>query len=38
MLFKIKVLCVGITLSLCSLLSFAQQINYPPVDKVVADY
>ncbi|NVM65402.1 acetyl esterase/lipase [Mucilaginibacter sp. SG538B] len=38
MLFKIKVLCVGITLSLCSLLSFAQQINYPPVDKVGADF
>ncbi len=38
MLFKIKVLCACITLSLCSLLSFAQQINYPPVDKVAADF
>jgi fermentation-respiration switch protein FrsA (DUF1100 family) len=38
MLFKIKVLCASIALSLCSLLSFAQQINYPPVDKVAVDF
>lgn len=38
MLFKIKVLCTAVVLSLCSLGSFAQQINYPPADKVAADF
>lgn len=38
MLFKTRVLCIAAVLSLCSLLSFAQQISYPPVDKVAADF
>jgi dienelactone hydrolase len=38
MLFKIKVFCVGIVFSLCSAISFAQQINYPPVEKVAVDF
>lgn len=38
MLFKIKILCVGIVCSLCSAILSAQQINYPPVDKVAVDF
>ena len=38
MLFKIKVFCVGIVLSCCALVSFAQQISYPPADQVAADF
>ncbi len=38
MMFKIKVLCTAVVVSLNSLVSFAQQINYPPVDKVAADF
>lgn len=38
MLFKIKAFCTGVVLSLCTLLSAAQQINYPPADQVAADF
>jgi acetyl esterase/lipase len=38
MLFKIKVLCTGVVLSLCSLISFAQQIKYPPIETVATDF
>jgi acetyl esterase/lipase len=38
MLFNIKVFCTGVVLSLCTLLSAAQQINYPPADQVAADF
>ncbi len=38
MLFKIKAFWAGTILVLCSLVSFAQQINYPPADKVAADF
>jgi fermentation-respiration switch protein FrsA (DUF1100 family) len=35
---KIKALCTGILFSISSLVSFAQQINYPPADKAAADF
>jgi acetyl esterase/lipase len=38
MFFKIKILCTVIALSFGTLISSAQQINYPPVDKVAADF
>jgi acetyl esterase/lipase len=38
MWFKIKILCTVFLLSLCSLGSIAQQTNYPPPDKVAADF
>jgi len=38
MLFKIKVLCIGVVLSSCSLISFAQQISYPPIETVAPDF
>ncbi|MDN3582032.1 alpha/beta hydrolase [Mucilaginibacter flavus] len=38
MLFKIKTFCAATILLLCSVVSFAQQINYPPVDKVATDF
>jgi acetyl esterase/lipase len=38
MLLKIKVFCAGVVLSLCTLASFAQQINYSPADQVAADF
>ncbi|WP_254070910.1 alpha/beta hydrolase [Pedobacter sp. L105] len=37
MLFKIKVLCCCVSLSLYSLTSSAQHINYPPAEQVAAD-
>lgn len=38
MLSKTKVLCVVVVLLLCSLISFAQQINYPPIETVATDF
>lgn len=38
MLSKTKVLCAGVVLSLCSLISFAQQTNYPPIETVATDF
>jgi Acetyl xylan esterase (AXE1) len=38
MSFKIKILCAGFALSLCSLASIAQPVLYPPADKVKADF
>ena len=38
MLFKIKACCIGIALSFCPFILLAQQVNYPPVDKVAADF
>jgi acetyl esterase/lipase len=38
MLLKIKALCSGIILSLYTLVAIAQQVNYPPADKVSADF
>jgi acetyl esterase/lipase len=38
MLSKTKVLCIGVVLSLCSLISFAQQTNYPPIETVATDF
>lgn len=38
MLFKYKAPFIGIALLLCSSISFAQQVNYPPADKVAADF
>jgi len=38
MFFKIEAFCISVVLFLCSTLSFAQQINYPPIETVVADF
>jgi hypothetical protein len=35
---KIKILCSGVVLLLYSLVLAAQQIKYPPADKVTADF
>src|SRR3978361_1076121 len=38
MLFKIKILCTVIALSFGASISSAQQINYPPLDRVGAAF
>ncbi|WP_121809505.1 alpha/beta hydrolase family protein [Mucilaginibacter kameinonensis] len=38
MLSKINAFCIGILFSTSPLLSFAQQVNYPPADKVAWDF
>src|ERR1700761_5800866 len=38
MFFKFKVFCVGAILSVCSLVSIAQQTNYPPAGQVAVDF
>jgi hypothetical protein len=38
MLFKIKDWCIGIALSFCPFILLAQQVNYPPANKVATDF